>query len=252
MLDNEYMKITNKRITSLAMILVIMVVLVLSITNNERFKNIPIKSTYEIDKLLEVCYINCNSNKEYSYNSILVDLEAIQQKVDMVAEENRQAELAVEVEQARIAEAERKERARLAKVELDKQREIRREEKKKVQMNSRIASRSNEYKGANENIGTFNVSWYGANCTGCSGITSSGISVQNTITYNGYGVAAADWSVIPAYSVIEVEGYGRYIILDKGGAIKGSKLDLLTTSEAKSNEYGRQQLKVTVLKWGSN
>ena len=99
-------------------------------------------------------------------------------------------------------------------------------------------------------LGTFNVSWYGADCAGCSGITSSGYNVTNTITYDGMGVAAADWSVIPPYSIIEVEGYGRYIVLDKGGAIKGSKLDLLTTSEAKSSEYGRQYLNVKLIRRG--
>lgn len=233
------------------MILGVMVVLALSIMSvnqlNERSKSISIKSTYEIDKQEEVCYINCNGVKEYKYDSIVTEVEAWQKKARTIAKEERKAQLAAE--QARIAEAERKERARLAKVELDKQREIRREMKMKKKQVATV-SRSNEYKGVNENLGTFNVSWYGANCTGCSGITSSGIPVKNTITHQGYGVAAADWSVIPSYSVIEVEGYGRYIVLDKGGAIKGARLDLLTSSEAKSKEYGRQQLKVTVLRWG--
>lgn len=242
MLDNEYMKITNKRITSLAMILVIMVVLVLSITSNKHFKNIPIKSTYEIDKLLKVCYINCNGVKEYSYNSILVDLEAIQQKVKMVAEENRQAELAVEVERARIAEAERKERARLAKVELDKQREIRREEKK-LQMKSKIASRSQGYQS------NYQTTFYTAKCNGCTGQSASGEWVNKGVTYQGYRIVAAPPS-IKFYTKLKItfaDGNSmNAIVLDRGSDIQRGRLDILVSSKEEAYRLGRQQVKVEI------
>lgn len=151
---------------------------------------------------------------------------------------------------------ERRERERIAQVELDrkkrleKERLARLEEKKKEQVANQVVSRGSSYKGVNEDLGTFNVSWYGADCKGCSGQTSSGVWVNKSIYHDGYGVAAADWTVIPPYSIIEVEGYGQYIVLDKGGAIKGKRLDLLTTSETKSKEYGRQHLNVKVLRWG--
>lgn len=247
------MKITNKRITLLAMILVVMVVLVLSITSNERFKNIPIKSTYEIDKLLKVCYINCNGVKEYSYNSILVDLEAIQQKVAMVAEEERLAELAVEVERARIAEAERKERARLAKVELDKQREIKREEKKKAQMKSKVASRGNE---VNEQWIQFEATYYSAFCnTGCTGFTALGWNVSNTIYYSGHRVIAVDPNVIPLGSLVQVKTpHETFYALagDTGGSIKNNRIDILVDSTKTAYTLGRHPVQVRMLKTKSN
>ena len=119
------------------------------------------------------------------------------------------------------------------------------EKEEKPQLASRGGSRGKD-------LGTFNVSWYGTDCAGChpDALTASGISVKGTTQYQGYGVAAADWSVLPPYSIVEVEGYGQYIVLDRGGAIKNKKLDLLTTSEAKSSEYGRQHLNVKLIRRG--
>lgn len=183
--------------------------------------------------------------------TILNMKEEIEERKRIEAEERRLARLeaeriAEEKRQVEIAEQKRREEMAIRLAEEKKKRDAEREKQKRTE----VVSRGSGYQGVNENLGIFNVSWYGSDCTGCSGITASGISVKSSIYYNGYGIAAADWNVLPPYSIIEVQGYGRYIILDKGGAIKNKKLDLLTTSEAKSREYGRQNLEVEVLRWG--
>lgn len=226
----------KQRSTSLARYLVIMVVLVVS-TGTIVFKTYTNKQQYTNEIVFEPCQ-SCEDVEPFNYEEELAS-ERLQHQL-----ENKKAV------------HERRERERIAQVELDrkkrleKERFARLEEKKKQQVKNQVVSRGSGHRGVNEDIGTFNVSWYGADCKGCSGQTSTGIWVDKSIYYNGYGVAASDWSVIPPFSIIEVEGYGQYIVLDKGGAIKGKKLDLLTTSEAKSMEHGRQHLKVKVLRWG--
>ncbi len=79
---------------------------------------------------------------------------------------------------------------------------------------------------------------YGSDCYGCSGNTASGVNLNNlggpTYTYKGqeYYILAADRS-IPMYSIIKITNhnlglpstiYG--IVLDRGGSIKGNKVDI--------------------------
>ena len=122
--------------------------------------------------------------------------------------------------------------------------EIAKEEPKKevVKKEEKIDSRSN--------LGNCNVSWYTNKCDGCSGITAKGVDVRNTNKYQGYTVAASDWNVIPPFSIIEVEKYGQFIIVDKGGSIKGNKLDLLAKTKKEAYSNGRQDLSVKVIRWG--
>lgn len=261
--------LNNKTTSTLTIISTVAMMLLISTTSTKlSAQESNVKSSNTIDYSSERCYDNCIGIESIVYESIL-SKEIKQHKADTIkknrlAEDARKAELA-RVEAIRISgilaenkrltdiEAKKKRSIEIEKkrlVKLEKQREINRLAKLEKQKQPTIASRGTGYQGVNQDLGAFNVSWYGSNCTGCSGITAVGIPVKNTITHQGYGVAAADWSVLPPYSIIEVEGYGRYIVIDRGGAIKGKRLDLLTTSESKSNEYGRQQLKVTVLKWG--
>ena len=127
--------------------------------------------------------------------------------------------------------------------ELEKQRLL--EEKRKQEKLERKKAEE-----AKNNLGKFNVSWYVSTCKGCSGFTAKGIDVRNTTTYQGYQIAASDWSVIPPYSIIEVEDYGKFIVVDRGGAIRGKKLDLLVATRNEAIKNGRQQLNVKVIRWG--
>lgn len=96
-----------------------------------------------------------------------------------------------------------------------------------------------------EYVGTFKVSAYCA-CRACTGkidgITASGAKVQEGVTI------AADWSVLPKGTVIEVAGIGQRIVQDRGGSIKGNELDLFVNNHQDAINFGIQYLKVYIVK----
>ncbi len=63
-------------------------------------------------------------------------------------------------------------------------------------------------------------------CGNTNGITASGAKAKVGET------VAADWSVLPNGTTIEIEGIGKRIVQDTGGAIKGKKLDVLCGNHA--------------------
>lgn len=74
-------------------------------------------------------------------------------------------------------------------------------------------------------------------------ITTSGKEVQEGRT------VSADWSVLPAGTVIEIEGLpGIYVVEDTGGAIKGNRLDLYFEKLPDAIKWGRQKRVVRVVK----
>jgi Uncharacterized protein conserved in bacteria len=96
---------------------------------------------------------------------------------------------------------------------------------------------------------------YGGDCYGCSGRASSGVKlspttgVNNTnspyLTYKGkkYYCLAADRS-IPFGTIIKISNHNLStsdtiygIVVDRGGAIKGNKIDIFQGSEGSSNKY---------------
>lgn len=77
------------------------------------------------------------------------------------------------------------------------------------------------------------------------GITASGYSVWT----NGMKLVAADTRVLPFNTLVSIPGYnnGRPVpVLDRGGAIKGNKLDLLYPTHEQALQFGRKHLTVTV------
>jgi 3D (Asp-Asp-Asp) domain-containing protein len=77
------------------------------------------------------------------------------------------------------------------------------------------------------------------------GITASGYSVWT----NGMKLVAADTGVLPFGSLITVPGYDDdniVPVLDRGGAIKGNRLDLLYPTHEQAEQWGAQRLEVTV------
>lgn len=63
-----------------------------------------------------------------------------------------------------------------------------------------------------------------------------------------HGTIAADTSVLPFGTIIEVPGYGYGRVEDRGGAIKGGKLDLWFSSHDAALKWGRKKLTVRVWK----
>ena len=72
------------------------------------------------------------------------------------------------------------------------------------------------------------------------GLTSSG-------TWARYGTIAADTRYYPYGTVMFVPGYGRGVVEDIGGAIKGPRrLDVFFKTRRQALKWGRQTLKVRV------
>ena len=73
------------------------------------------------------------------------------------------------------------------------------------------------------------------------GLTASGVQAHR-------GTVAADTSVLPFGTVVHVEGYGYGRVEDRGGAIKGNRLDLWFPSHDAALKWGRKK-NVTVKVW---
>ncbi|WP_144466733.1 3D domain-containing protein [Bacillus nitratireducens] len=78
-------------------------------------------------------------------------------------------------------------------------------------------------------------------------LTKTGYDITNTIYYNGMRVIAVDPSVIPLNSIVEIEGYGKAIALDTGGAIKGNRIDYLVANDSEANNFGRRNVNIKVI-----
>ncbi len=77
------------------------------------------------------------------------------------------------------------------------------------------------------------------------GITASGYSVWT----NGMRLVAADERILPFGSLVSIPGYDHenvVPVLDRGGAIKGSRLDVLYATHEQALQWGVQELSVTI------
>jgi 3D (Asp-Asp-Asp) domain-containing protein len=72
------------------------------------------------------------------------------------------------------------------------------------------------------------------------GITASGRRVQA-------GVTAACPRELPFGTWLEIEGVGKRRCDDRGGAIRGNRLDIYIPDKADALEFGRKRLKVRIL-----
>lgn len=80
-----------------------------------------------------------------------------------------------------------------------------------------------------------------AKCCGKSnGITATGVQASSR-------TIAADWNVLPPGTEVHIEGIGYRVVEDRGGGIKGNKLDVWFLSHQEAWEYGRRQVEVRIL-----
>jgi len=67
---------------------------------------------------------------------------------------------------------------------------------------------------------------------------------------------AADRKVLPLNSRIRIYGAGRhsgdYTVEDTGGKVDGHHIDVYMPSQAAARKFGRQRVKVVVLKYGDD
>ena len=87
--------------------------------------------------------------------------------------------------------------------------------------------------------------------TACKGITtSSGVPAQT-------GIAAADPSLLPVGSVVEIGSLdskynGIYTVLDTGPSVQGRQVDVYMWSCNEALQFGRRPIRLTVLRLGWN
>lgn len=79
------------------------------------------------------------------------------------------------------------------------------------------------------------------------GITYSGVKVKRDL----YSTIAADLSVYPIGTILYIPDYGYGVVADKGGAIKGNKIDLYyPTVEDVYEKWGKKEVDVYLIKLG--
>lgn len=59
---------------------------------------------------------------------------------------------------------------------------------------------------------------------------------------------AADWSVLPKGTEVEIQDYGTYLVQDKGGSIKGNRIDIYFSNHQSALQFGVQNVKLRVVK----
>ena len=79
------------------------------------------------------------------------------------------------------------------------------------------------------------------------GITYSGVKVTRDL----FSTVAADLNVFPIGTILFIPGYGYGVVADKGGAIKGNKVELYyETVEDVYNNWGKKTIEVYVVEKG--
>ncbi|KZZ83524.1 MULTISPECIES: peptidoglycan-binding protein [Bacillaceae] len=105
-----------------------------------------------------------------------------------------------------------------------------------------LNKRVNPASGAVKEV-TVHSTAYTASCQGCSGVTKMGIDLNR---FEESKVIAVDPNVIPLGSTVEVEGYGKAVAGDIGGAINGSEIDVFFKDLNEAMNWGSRQVKVKV------
>ncbi len=80
---------------------------------------------------------------------------------------------------------------------------------------------------------------------GAHGVTASGLRVS----HNSGRFVAADTTVLPFHTKLIIPGYAaeqKVEVLDRGGAIKGNRLDVFFPTHQQALEWGRRKIDVIV------
>ncbi|MGP1907136.1 peptidoglycan-binding protein [Metabacillus sp. JX24] len=111
-----------------------------------------------------------------------------------------------------------------------------------MQTFAKLKQRSSSVSGTVKELSVTSTA-YTASCEGCSGVTKMGVDLNK---YPEAKVIAVDPNVIPIGSTVEVEGYGKAIAADIGGAIDGNKIDVFIASQSSAVNWGRKTVKIRV------
>ena len=87
-------------------------------------------------------------------------------------------------------------------------------------------------------------------CRKCCGPKARGLTASGRdINHNGGKFVAADTSKLPFGTELLIPGYADdkpVQVLDRGGAIKGDKLDLFFPTHKEALKWGRRKVEVTI------
>jgi 3D (Asp-Asp-Asp) domain-containing protein len=87
-------------------------------------------------------------------------------------------------------------------------------------------------------------------CRKCCGPDACGITASGKkISHNRGAFVAADTDVLPFHTRISIPGYrsGRFVpVIDRGGDIKGNRIDVFFPTHAEAQRFGRRIVPVTV------
>ena len=78
-------------------------------------------------------------------------------------------------------------------------------------------------------------------CGKSDGITATGVKASEL-------TVSADWSVLPPGTRIYISGVGERIVQDRGGSIRGNRLDVWFADHSEARDFGRRQVEVKVLR----
>lgn len=93
------------------------------------------------------------------------------------------------------------------------------------------------------------VTGYSPDERSCPGTADGLTATLHDVRTNGYRLVAADTRLLPFGSMLTIPGYDSSQIvpvLDRGGAIKGHRLDLLFATHAEAIKWGKRWINVTV------
>lgn len=92
-------------------------------------------------------------------------------------------------------------------------------------------------------IESYEITAY-CHCSKCCGKTD-GITASGVMAVQGITVAMDE--SIPFGTKIYIDGVGERIVQDRGGSIKGKRIDLYFDSHQEALNFGRQTKEVTIL-----
>ena len=88
-------------------------------------------------------------------------------------------------------------------------------------------------------------------CVRCCGPRAQGLTASGRrVSFNGGRFVAADTKLLKFNTKLRIPGYAEGTpvqVIDRGGAIKGAKLDVFFPTHEEARRWGRQKLLVTVI-----
>ena len=88
-------------------------------------------------------------------------------------------------------------------------------------------------------------------CKKCCGKNARGVTASGFhVSHNDGLFVAADTTLLPFHTKLLIPGYGdgkAVPVLDRGGAIKGNRLDVFFPTHEQALKWGRRRVEVTVI-----